>query len=57
MLLYPKKGSNPSSSEMQEMEKFIAAYDGKEAEMEELTERIEMYKRKKEKLQEALYGT
>ena len=53
ILIYSKKqDQSPVSSKLQEMEKIIAAYDGKERQMEELTERIGMYKRKKEALQE-----
>ncbi|MBO0588957.1 AAA family ATPase [Sporosarcina sp. E16_8] len=53
ILLYSKKQDQaPDSSKLQQMEKIIAAYDGNEHKMEELAERIGMYKRKKEELQE-----
>ena len=51
--LYSKRqDQTPDSSKLQQMEKIIAAYDGNEHQMEELTERIGIYKRKKEELQE-----
>ncbi|WP_186672126.1 AAA family ATPase [Sporosarcina sp. BP05] len=51
--LYSKRqDQTPDSSKLQQMEKIIAAYDGNEDQMEELTERIGIYKRKKEELQE-----
>jgi len=54
ILIYSKKQVQTlDSSKLQQMEKIIAAYDGNEHQMEELTERIGMYKRKKEELQEA----
>jgi uncharacterized protein YhaN len=54
ILLYSKKQDQThDSTKLQEMEKIIAAYDGNEQQMEELTDRIGMYKRKKEALQEA----
>lgn len=52
-LIYSKKQHEASdSSKLQQMEKIIAAYDGNEHQMEELIERISMYKRKKEELQQ-----
>ena len=56
ILIYSKKqDQSPVSSKLQEMEKTIAAYDGKEHQMEELTERIGMYKRKKERYKKCLW--
>lgn len=53
ILLYSKRqDQTPDSTKLQQMEKIIAEYDGNEHQMEELTERIGMYKRKKEELQE-----
>ncbi|MET3659112.1 ATP-binding protein [Sporosarcina psychrophila] len=54
ILIYSKKQhQTPDSAKLKQMEKIIAAYDGNEHQMEELTDRIGMYKRKKEDLQEA----
>ncbi|WP_342537582.1 AAA family ATPase [Sporosarcina sp. FSL K6-1540] len=54
ILIYSEKQhQTPDSAKLKQMEKIIAAYDGNEHQMEELTDRIGMYKRKKEDLQEA----
>lgn len=54
ILIYSKKQhQTPDSAKLKQMEKIIAAYGGNEHQMEELTDRIGMYKRKKEDLQEA----
>ena len=53
-ILYSKKETQTSNaSKQQEMESVIAAYDGSEWQMEELTERILMHKRKSEEMIEA----
>jgi len=53
ILFYSKKQhETPDASKLQQMEKVIATYDGNENKMEELTERIGMYNRKKEEIQQ-----
>ncbi|MER2088924.1 MAG: AAA family ATPase [Sporosarcina sp.] len=53
IFFYSKKEvRSRDTSKLKEMEKIIAAYDGNERQMEELTERIGLFTRKKEELQE-----